>query len=194
MKVGLFGGTFDPIHMGHLIVAESARVGFQLDDILFIPSAKAPHKQGEVFASIRERKKLLKLALKTNPNFQLCDVELQRGGVSYTVETIKWFLDSKRWSNHILYLLIGADSILELDTWKNPDEILKSMQTLVMTRPGAEIEKADKKYLQKIKHVQVPLIDISSTQIRHRIRAGKSIRYHVPRSVEKYIYRKGLYR
>ena len=194
MKIGLFGGTFDPIHMGHLIAAESVRTDFHLDRILFIPSAKPPHKQGKPLASSRQRERLVKLALKGNPYFKFCDVELQRGGVSYTIDTIRWFLEKNQWRNHDLFFIIGADSLLEMEIWKSPDMILKSIHTLVMCRPGSEIQKADSKYLNEITSVSIPLIDISSTEIRRRIRDGQSIRYQVPKSVEKFIYRKGLYR
>ena len=193
MKIGLFGGTFDPIHTGHLIVAETVRSDFQLDRILFIPASRPPHKQGQTFAPSADRKYMVKQALKGNPFFKLSDVELRRGGESYTIETIRWFQESKIWKKHIFFLIIGADSLLEMTIWKNPDEILKSIRVLVLLRPGFDIQNSDKKYLDKVTMVSVPNIDISSTKIRNRIRNNQTIRYWVPEAVERYIHTKGLY-
>jgi len=194
MKIGIFGGTFDPIHMGHLIVAETVRSDFQLDRILFIPASKPPHKPGRTFASFTDRKSMIKQALKDNPFFQLSDVEHRRSGVSYTIDTIRWFQKSKIWEKHIFFLLIGADSLLELSTWKDPDDIFKSVRVLVLRRPGSDITKSEKRYLEKVTIVDVPHIDISSTKIRNRIGRNQTVRYWVPEAVERYIHKKGLYR
>jgi nicotinate-nucleotide adenylyltransferase len=194
MKIGLFGGTFDPIHSGHLIVAETMRSDFHLDRIVFIPASEPPHKQGHTLTSSYERKKMVKLALRGNPCFTFSDVELRRGGISYTIETIRWFQESKVWRKHIFFLIIGADNLLDMAIWKNPDEIFNSIHILVLARSGSDIEKIGKKIIEKVTIVATPQIEISSTQIRNRIRCHQSIRYWVPEAVERYIYSKGLYR
>ncbi len=193
MRTGLFGGTFDPIHTGHLIVAETVRSDFKLDRILFIPAEKPPHKRDSYLSPSTVRLKMVELAISRHPNFEISDVEIQRGGTSYTVDTVRWFLESKEWRKDVLYLIVGSDSLLEMETWRDSTIILEKIQTLVVERPGFDWEKGDKRFLKKVTLVQIPLVDISSTEIRRRVREGKSIRYWVPEKVENYIQRKGLY-
>ncbi len=193
MRIGLFGGTFDPIHFGHLITAETVRSDFGLDRILFIPAAIPPHKHKTSLSPAPLRLTMVKLALEKTPYFEVSDVEIKRGGVSYTVETVQWFQESDYWKENEFYLLIGVDSLLELGNWRYPDRILEKVPILVMERPGFDSEKAEKQFLEKIVPVKVPLIDISSSEIRRRVKEGKSIRYWVPEKVEKYIRQKGLY-
>ena len=193
MKIGLFGGTFDPIHFGHLIVAETVRSDFGLDRILFIPAAIPPHKIKTSLSPASLRLAMVKLALEKVPYFEASDIEIKRGGISYTVDTVRWFWESDDWEGNEFYLLIGSDSLLELGTWKDPDKILERIPILVMGRPGFDFEKAEKRFQKKIVPVEVPLIDISSSEIRRRVKERKSIRYWVPEKVEKYIKQKGLY-
>jgi nicotinate-nucleotide adenylyltransferase len=194
MKTGLFGGTFDPIHVGHLIVAETVRCDLSLDRILFVVAAVPYHKVRENLSPAFLRLEMVELALEGYPLFTVSDVEVQRGGVSYTVETVRWFQDSEEWGKDELYLLIGSDCLLELGMWKDPEEILNNIPTLVVERPGFDIKKAEQRFGKRVTGVQAPLIDISSTDIRRRVRAGKSIKFWVPEKVEEYIMRKGLYR
>ncbi len=193
MKIGLFGGTFDPIHFGHLIIAETVRSDFGLDRILFIPAAVSPHKAKTSLSPAPLRLTMVELALENTLYFEASDVEIKRGGFSYTVETVQWFQESDNWKGNEFYLLIGSDSLLELGTWKDPDKILGKIPILVMERPGFDSGKAEKQFQKRIVPVKVLFIDISSSEIRRRVKEGKSIRYWVPEKVEEYIRQKRLY-
>lgn len=194
MRTGLFGGTFDPIHTGHLFVAETVRNDFDLDRILFIPAAIPPNKVGLTFSPPEVRMKMTALAIEKNPHFQVSDIEVRMGGISYTIDTIRRLKASEAWQGDELFLLIGSDSLLDLRTWKDPEALLEEIQVLVVKRPGFELEMVDLAFRDRFELIQTPLVTISSTEIRERIQSGKSIRYWVPDVVEKYIHRKGLYR
>ena len=194
MRIGLFGGTFDPIHFGHLMIAETVRSDFPLDRMLFIPAATSPHKVGESLSSAEIRFKMVQRAIDSYSGLGVSDVEIQKRKISYTVDTVKWFRERKEWLHDEFYLLIGSDSFLELNTWKDPEEILEQVRMLVVSRPGFDIEEGEERFREKMTVVKAPLIDISSSEIRKRVRLGKSIRYWVPESVEGIIFEKGLYR
>ncbi len=194
MRIGLFGGTFDPIHIGHLVIAETVCSDFPLDQILFIPAATSPHKVGENLSPPEIRFEMVQSAVDSHTGLGISDIEIQKGEISYTVETIKWFREREEWLHDEFYLLIGSDSFLELSTWKDPEMILEQVHLLVASRPGFNIEKGEKRFREKATVVKAPLIDISSSEIRKRVRLGNSIRYWVPESVEKIIFEKGLYR
>jgi nicotinate-nucleotide adenylyltransferase len=191
--VGLFGGTFNPPHLGHLIVAEEVRQTFSLDIIVFVPSARPPHKESSPVIDPRHRFTMTRLAIENNPRFEISDVELKRRGKSYTIDTIKEF-KTLYGADIELFFIMGGDSIFEIETWKKPEELFRLCRVIVTTRPGFDLAKIDDRFGDKIIRADVPRIDISSTDIRHRVGTGRSITYLVPDKVEEYIQRERLYR
>ncbi len=192
MKIGLFGGTFDPIHNGHLIIAEWVREELQLDKIIFIPAGDPPHKQENNITPIRHRLTMVSLAIAANERFSLSDIEVKKAGKSYTVETLRTL------QNHFppqinLFWIIGSDSLFDLPNWFQPDEIVKLAQIVVYPRPAYSVDEAAARFKDRVLYVDSPLIDISSTLIRERIRQEKSVRYLLPESVFNYIRRENLY-
>jgi nicotinate-nucleotide adenylyltransferase len=194
MKTGILGGTFDPIHVGHLIIAEVVRSDFPLDRILFMPTANPPHKKDLKLTDKNIRLRMVELAICKSPYFVVLDEEIKRGGISYTIETIKQLKSLELWSEDELYLILGADSLIDLKTWKDPEDIIKSINILVVARPGYDIRKADERFRRHTIIIHSPLIDISSSEIRQRIKEDKSIHYLVPDKVEAFIQKEGLYR
>jgi nicotinate-nucleotide adenylyltransferase len=192
MKIGIYGGTFNPIHVGHLIVIESVREQMQFDKLLFVPSANTPNKSDPSLAPAPDRLQMARLALEGNPDFEVSDVETARGGMSYTVDTLR--ILGEQYPRAELSLIIGADNLLEFQTWKAPDEILDRSTLVVMNRPGYAAAGVRSELSRLAKHVNVPQIGVSGTDIRRRVKLGRSIRYLVPRPVEEYIRHKGLYR
>ena len=198
-KIGILGGTFDPIHNGHLIIGEHIRDSFNLDKVLFIPCGNPPHKLDRTITFARHRSKMVRLAIKDNTYFEMSDIDIEREGYTYTVDTLKDIKKTLGEENRYL-LIIGADNVHEILTWKNADELLKQCEFIAVLRPNyKKIE-----FLKKIKtlvdeygaviHVdEAPKVEISSTQIRKRISQKKTIKYLVPESVEKYIYYNKLY-
>lgn len=192
MRIGIYGGTFNPIHVGHLIVIESVREQMQFDRLLFVPSASTPNKNDPALAPAADRLQMARLALEGNPDCEVSDIEIARGGLSYTIDTLRAL--GERHPGAELFLIIGADNLLEFPSWKAPQEILERAQLVVMNRPGyaAPVDRSEVSRLAR--HVHVPQIGVSGTDIRRRVKMGRSIRYMVPRSVEEYIRLKGLYR
>jgi len=192
MKIGLFGGTFDPIHNGHLIIAEWVREELQLEKIIFIPAGDPPHKQENNITSIKHRLAMVSLAIEANERFYLSDIEAKKAGKSYTVETLRT-LQNHFSSQTKLFWIIGSDSLLDLPNWFQPDEIVRLAQIVVYPRPGYSVNEAVARFKDRVLYVDSPLIDISSTLIRDRIRREKSVRYFLPESVLNYIRRENLY-
>lgn len=201
-RVGLFGGTFDPIHIGHLISARAVAERLGLDQLILIPSAKPPHKHAEVVAEAADRLEMVRLAIADEQAFELSDCEIRRAGPSYTIETVRHFRD--RLGTEVeLYWIIGADSLAELSIWRRITELAELCQIVTACRCG--FESPDLSPLtglldpQQIKRLEAgllstPLIDISATQIRRRVSERLSIRWLVPPAVAKYIEQHGLYR
>jgi nicotinate-nucleotide adenylyltransferase len=192
MRIGVFGGTFNPPHIGHLIVAESAKEALSLDTVLFIPCASPPHKSSRSLADAECRLEMVKLAISGNSSFQASDIEIQRGGRSYTIDTLRAL--TAMYPRAQLYLLIGIDNLLELHTWKQPDEIFGLAEVVSVNRPGFEPADVRKDYLRRVTSLRYPNIDISSSEIRRKAKMGKSIKYLVPSAVESYILKHGAYR
>jgi nicotinate-nucleotide adenylyltransferase len=192
MKLGVFGGTFNPPHLGHLIVAENAAEALHLDKVFFIPCAMHPLKKSHTLASASARVEMLRLAITGNPRFEISEVELDRGGKSYTVDTLRVL--SATYPKAQLSLLIGIDNLLELHNWKEPEEIFALSQVVAINRPGFNSSDVHKEYLRRVTFLRVPNIDIASSEIRRRARCGKSIKYLVPPSVEEYILKHGAYK
>jgi nicotinate-nucleotide adenylyltransferase len=193
MKIGIFGGTFNPPHYGHLIVAEFIREEVGLDKIIFIPCSIPPHKQNNEYlsqiASPEHRFEMVKLAITGNKFFEVSDIEINRGGVSYTIDTVNYFVSN--FPEEKFYLLIGADQFAEFHTWRKPDEIVQKVNLIVFNRPGFVIPKTE--FSKFATFITIPNIEISASTIRKRIRHGKSIKYLVPPAVEEYILANKLY-
>ncbi len=189
---GILGGTFDPVHIGHLIIAEEIRSKCNLQKILFIPSAHPPHKAIREVTPARLRWEMVCLAIQDNPGFQASAVEIEREGPSYTVDTLTQLRDL--WGQKVqIYLIIGADEAIDVSTWKEPDRVFALCTVLVASRPRFDLQAIDPGWRKKMKLVTVPQIEISSTAIRGRVEEGKEIRYLVPKPVEKFIQEKKLY-
>ena len=197
-RIGIMGGTFDPIHVGHLITAEMVRSAASLDEVVFIPSARPPHKDGARAASAEDRLIMTERAVQDNPYFSVSDMELKREGPSYTVDTIAEL--RARLDDAELFFITGADAMNDLYRWHEPKRLLCSCQFIVATRQGAPLDElllAEKFTAEERSHIQVlptPHLEISSSVIRARIRAGLSVRHLVPYAVEEYIEKRGLYR
>lgn len=200
LKLGIMGGTFDPIHFGHLVTAEAVRVEFNLDKVIFVPAGNPPHKVKRAVTDKKHRYLMTILATVTNPYFEVSAIEIDREGYTYTIDTIKEF---KRiyGEETELYFITGADAILEIFTWKNADELLKLCNFVAATRPGFEkklidekLEKTKEIYGKEIYRVSVPSLAISSTDIRERVSSRRPIKYLLPESVERYIEKCGLYK
>lgn len=200
MRLGVYGGTFDPIHYGHLLLAESCRESARLDEVWLIPAATSPHKVGNETSSGVHRLQMVQLAIGGHEAFRACDFELQRGGVSYTVETLEW-LHQQRPADE-LFLILGADSLIDLPRWRAPERICELAIPLVAHRPGAvrpdyrvldHLMASERLTEARSLEVSMPLIDLSSREIRYRVSVGRSIRFRTPRAVEVYIATHGLY-
>jgi len=199
-RIGISGGTFDPIHYGHLIIAEETRENLGLDRVIFIPAGKPPHKEAAAVSDASHRYRMVCEAVGTNPFFEVSDIEIKRPGYTYTVDTLNE-LKSVYGENAKLFFITGADVIRELLIWKECGKVFGMCEFVAALRPGYDKDDmADwMKYLadrfNAVIHVaEAPLIGISSTQIREKVKKGKSIKYLVPESVERYIYENGLYR
>jgi len=192
MTVAVFGGTFNPPHFGHLVVAESVRDTLRLDRVLFIPSARSPHKGMQSLAPAADRLAMTGLAVEGNGHFETSDIEVQRGGTSYTVDTLREV--SRKYPGSSLKLLIGADNLFDFEAWKSPAEILDLADLIVLTRPGFDPHPQRSGFMERASVVTVPQIGISGTDVRRRVKFNQSIRYLVPEAVEEYIRRHALYK
>lgn len=194
MKIGLYGGTFDPVHFGHLLLAEWLREELNLREIIFIPAAIPPHKQDKSITSSELRWQMLKLAIQGNPSFKISDFELKNKNISYSLRTILHFRNALKISSDNIFFLIGADNLETFSSWYKPDEIIKNCQIVVYRRPGNTLANVSEKYLKKMKIMHNPLIEISSSDIRNRIGNGQSVKYMIPSPVEALIYENNLYK
>ncbi len=200
IKIGLLGGTFNPIHYGHLIIAEQIRELFEFDNIVFIPSGIPPHKDINKVMGAQHRLAMVKLAVESNPNFWVSDVESNRKGYTYTIDTLRGLRSTYEGETRF-YFIIGADNVQELVTWKEFRKVFGMCEFIATYRPGYDIkctslliDQLKKDYMARITLVPALLIDISSTDIRRRVMEGRSIKYLVPEKVEEYIFKNNLYR
>ena len=191
MEIGIFGGTFDPPHNGHLIVAEHLREALGLDSVVFIPTCISPHKQEVPLTPPRARLAMVRRAIKGNAHFEASNIEVRRGGVSYTVDTLREL--HRKNPDARLHLLIGMDNVREFSTWKEPESIFGLSRVVVMTRPGFERDNDVSPFIGRMSVCEVPEIDIASRDIRKWVKEGKSIRYLVPAAVRSYILSHDLY-
>ncbi|NMB45233.1 MAG: nicotinate-nucleotide adenylyltransferase [Firmicutes bacterium] len=198
-RIGIMGGTFDPIHYGHLVVAEAAREAFSLEKIIFVPAGIPPHKAKEEVTPARHRYLMTLLAIMSNPYFEISRVDLDRGGVTYTVDTLA-DLKSQLPPAVQMYFITGADAILEILSWKSPDQVLSMAEFIAVTRPGYGLDQLSQaigplyaEFRDRIHILEVPPVGLSSTGLRRRLVEGRSIRYLVPETVVAYINNEGLY-
>jgi nicotinate-nucleotide adenylyltransferase len=200
MRLGIFGGTFDPVHHGHLILAECCREQCQLDQVWFLPAAVPPHKQTNEVTSAEHRLQMMQLAVAGHPGLVVSRMETERAGVSYTVDTLKQIGEEQ--SDAQLYLLMGADTLADLPNWRQPANVCQLATPVVVQRadfPAADFsvleEFVDERRLAEIQThlVNMPVVQFSSSDIRQKMREGRSVRYQVPRAVEMYIQTNGLY-
>jgi nicotinate-nucleotide adenylyltransferase len=191
MNIGIFGGTFNPPHVGHLIVAERVREELGLGKMIFIPSAVSPHKQHLSIVDPSYRMEMVQLAVHGQQFFESSPIEIERGGVSFTIDTLEQL--RQVYPGDTLHMIIGMDNLVEFNTWRSPERIFELANVAVMTRPGFKPNGILGEYGKRFTLCQVPEIGISSSGIRERVKKGKSIRYLVPKPVESYIYYRRLY-
>lgn len=191
-RVGIMGGAFDPVHLGHLLAAEAAREQYGLEEVWFMPSHIPPHKH-QAGVSGKQRLEMVEAATRANPAFKPLDIELRRGGVSYTVDTIREL--RREHPDLDLYFIIGADMVNYLPKWEGIEELTRMLKFIGLQRPGSFLElDALPDHIQQAVHLaEMPLVDISSSLVRKRLASGKSVRYMVPDEVHEYIVRSGLY-
>jgi nicotinate-nucleotide adenylyltransferase len=215
-KLGIIGGTFNPVHYGHLAAAEEVRDRLKLDRVLFIPSALPPHKQEEDMPSAVQRLEMVRLAVTGNPHFKVSDIEVKRGGKSYTIDTIEALLPLHPGAE--FYFVTGLDSFMDIETWKDWERLLSLCSFVVLSRPGysftelakigfmaqseQELASLDRRETEqavvksdgsKVFLERISLYDVSSTDIRTRIHQSRTVKYHLPESVEHYIIENKLY-
>lgn len=195
-RIGVFGGTFDPIHYGHLVAAEEVRVVCQLDRVVFMPAGKPPHKLGQTVSSPEHRMTMVELAVETNPYFSCSDIDIKREGPSYTVHLLEWL--HTVWPNTELYFIMGRDSLANLPTWYEPQRLIQLAHLVVVDRPRYELdlqklEEAVPGCLEAIQFVSIPGIAFASSDIQRRVRDRRPIKYQIPEAVEAYIYAQNLY-
>jgi nicotinate-nucleotide adenylyltransferase len=202
-KIGIMGGTFDPIHFGHLLPAETALEVFSLNKVLFIPSGQPPHKGDRRVSPSEHRYAMTLLATEDNPRFEVSRVELDRGGLSFTVDTLQTLRESYGCATEF-YFITGVDAITEIFLWKSWKSLFDLCHFVVAERPGYDLKEFFRqvrtygddfysKVGERVHAMPCPLLEISSTDIRRRVAGGSSVRYLVPRAVADYISKTGLY-
>lgn len=197
-KYGIFGGSFNPIHYGHLMICEYIKEEMGLDKVIFIPTGNPPHK--DLGVSAEDRYEMVRLAISPNPDFEISDIETTRVNLSYTVDTIRELKEI--YKEEKLYFLIGLDSLFQLKTWKKIDDLSQEIEFVVALRPGyidkeeinREIDFLRENFGTRINLIKTPLYEISSTDLRDRIHEGKSLRYLIPKKVLDYIEESGFYK
>ena len=193
LRIGLFGGSFNPPHVGHLAVAEACAEAAGLDRVLWVPAATPPHKRGDpALAPAADRLALVRAAVAGNPRFEVSTVEVKRGEVSFTVDTLRQLAAEHPSAD--LALLIGGDSLAAFDTWREPEAILALARLVVYARPGADLGAVPGWVMRRVTIVEGPLLEVSSTALRARVAAGRTVRYLVPDAVRAEVERRRLYR
>ncbi len=200
LNIGLMGGTFDPIHMGHLVTAEEARQQFDLNYVIFVPAGIPPHKNNVTISLPEHRYLMTTLAVMSNPAFVVSRFEIAQNEHTYTIDTVRHFAKSQNPEPNI-YFITGADAILEIFTWKDYEELLRLSTFIAVTRPGYSLElfyetleRNCPQMKQKVHLLEIPALAVSSTFIRERVTLGKTIKYLTPEPVEQYIKKMELYR
>lgn len=195
MRFAILGGTFDPIHYGHLIAAEQVADALNLEKVILIPAGSPPHKKEQPVTEAKYRYQMVSLAIAGNPHMDLSRMEIDREGPSYSIDTIRWY--NRKYGIGETGFIIGVDALAEVLTWHEYEAVLREAHFLVLHRPGYDLSSLEqspfKNWLNKIQFVQMPAIEISSTDIRERVRRKQSIRYLTPDSVIEYIETNRLY-
>jgi len=196
-RIGLLGGTFDPVHNGHLMLAEEARSTMGLDRVLFVPAGQPPHKLNESHSAPTHRVRMLELAIASNPTFDISRVDIDRPGPHYSVDMVR-LIRGKMGNAAELFFLMGLDSLANLMTWYEPAELLAQCRLVVARRPGSTIDhdaliSALPSLEDRLYFIEMPLIEIAGEDLRRRVRCGQPIRYQVPEVVRDYILEQGLY-
>ncbi len=199
LKIGLMGGTFDPIHVGHLVTAEEARQQFDLDYVIFVPTGKPPHKDSGLISPPEHRYLMTTLAVMSNPSFFVSRIEIDQIEPTFTIDTVRYF---GAWKNPEpeIFFITGADAILEIFTWKDYEQLLNMCTFIAVSRPGYSLDRFHETLdrtcpamQQKVHLLEIPALAVSSTYIRERVTLGKTIKYLTPEPVEQYIKKHGLY-
>jgi nicotinate-nucleotide adenylyltransferase len=193
MKKCIFGGTFDPPHIGHLLIAQTICEAEEFDKIIFVPALKNPHKSVGVISPIEKRLKMLEIAVEGNPHFEISDIEIKRGGISYSLDTIRHIKKEQNLKCEELYFLIGSDILNDFHKWHEPLKILEECQVIVALRPGFQPSSVPNWILSEIQFANIPRFELSATQIRKRWKENKTIRYMVTQSVWEFINENSLY-
>lgn len=195
-RVGVMGGTFNPIHIGHLVTAEEALYAFSLAEVVFVPAGQPWQKEHEDVASPEDRYLMTVIATASNPHFRVSRMEIDRPGPTYTIETLRRL--RAELGDVELYFITGADAILQILTWKDPEEVLTEARFIAATRPGYDLDRLEKELPEELEdrvHVlEIPALAISSTDIRRRVGEGRPVRYLLPEGVARYVEKQGLYR
>jgi nicotinate-nucleotide adenylyltransferase len=197
-RVGVIGGTFDPIHYGHLAAAEEARVKVELEKVVFVVAGLPPHKLDEEVTPVEHRLAMVELGIQSNPYFELSRVDVDRPGPSYTVDTMS-ILQERFGEETELFFVMGLDSLVELPTWHEPHRLVRLCRLIAVSRPGfdvdlAGLESAVPGLSSRLETIDMPEVDISSTDLQRRVRVGLPIKYQVPEHVERYIQEHQLYK
>jgi nicotinate-nucleotide adenylyltransferase len=196
-RIGLMGGTFDPVHHGHLSIASQALHEWNLDRVIFIPAKSPPHKRGRAVTDAEHRYLMVELAIAGHPGFFGSRLELERAGDSFTVDTLRHF-NERGCDPDRLFFIVGADSVLELLTWHRHDEVIRRCTLLAAARPGFDLGKMDQQlpaaYRERIRVLHAPGLEVSGSELRERVRRGQPVRYLVPEPVDAYIAKHRLYR
>ena len=196
VRVGILGGTFDPIHVGHLLVAEDARVGLDLEEVVFIPTGQPWMKSGRILSPAHHRVNMVRISIASNPFFRVSSIEIDRPGPTYTVDTLRE-MRHELGGEDDLYFILGSDSSEKFHQWKEPEEIMKLCTLAVVPRPGSlehDLSAITPSKSGKAVLLEGPMVGISGTEIRRRVSLGLSVRYLVPDEVGSYMHRYGLYR
>ena len=190
LKIGLGGGVFDPVHFGHLFLFNECANKLTLDKVLIIPTYSAVHKERSVISEYHHRREMIDIACRGNEIFDVCDIEKELGGDSYSIQTIHTL--KERFPGNEWYFLMGMDNLRKMEEWYHPEEIVKETTVVIGSRP-IDTQAGQASFYDAVEFVDMPRLEISSTDIRRRVASGESIRYLVPRAVEDYILRNGLY-
>jgi nicotinate-nucleotide adenylyltransferase len=193
IRLGLFGGTFDPVHYGHLMTVDAARRELDLPRVLVFPNPQPPHKLREPLTAYAHRKAMLAIALEEFPDLESADIEEQVVGPAYTTDTVRRVIASLPPGPHELWLIVGMDSLLELPKWKDPEALFRDAKVAVLPRPGFSQDQVDSNFLKRVRLLQTPLLPVSATEIRRRLQSGEPVEEWITPGVYRYIREHELY-
>lgn len=196
-RYGIYGGSFNPPHIGHSILAENVREQLSLDKVIFIPSGKHALKDETSLADAEHRLNMARLAFESDPNFEVSDIEIEKakkGITNYTVDTLIDLYEKYKNDFIKIYLIIGIDNLIEFPKWKNPNKLFLISEVIVMNRPGYLVQDVDDEFSRKARYLSVPMLEISSTDLRYRINENKSVKYLLKPEVEEYVIKNKLYK